>query len=68
MREARSGYLRGRAMAHPLVTVIIQADTDKHVPSAPLKELDFDFAVAMEGFMEACDLWDAAPVGRSTTM
>lgn len=58
--QARNRFLPGRPIAHPLVCVIIQADTDKHIPSPPLKELGFDFALAMEGFMEACELWDDA--------
>jgi len=55
--KARNGTL------HPipaLVCAIIQADGDKHMPEYPRKELEFDCALAMDAFLEACDIFRQA--------
>jgi hypothetical protein len=43
-----------------LVCAIIQADSDKHMPEHPRKELEFDCALAMNSFLEACEVFDEA--------
>jgi hypothetical protein len=58
LRNARQGDRPGRRIPHPLLCCIMQTDQDKHVPYAPIKSLEFDFKIATEGFMEACQVWE----------
>ncbi len=43
-----------------LVCAIIQADSDKHTPERPRKELEFDCRMAMESFLQVCEVFDEA--------
>jgi len=58
LKTARRDDRPGRAIPHPLLCCIMQTDQDKHVPYRPIKSLDFDFKMATDGFMEACQIWE----------
>jgi hypothetical protein len=58
LRAARQSDRPGRAIPHPLLCCIMQTDQDKHVPYAPIKSLEFDFKIASDGLMEACQIWE----------
>jgi len=62
LQAQREGFPADLKVTLPLVCAFIQTDIDKHVAYKPLKQLAFDFTLATQSFLEACDLWDAAVV------
>jgi len=60
LRKMREHYQNSGKVEAPLMHVIIQADTDKHVPYRPVKEIGFEWELAIGGFVEALDLWKQA--------
>lgn len=57
LERARTNYPRPFPA---IICAIIQADSDKHMPQYPRKTLNFDCALAMDSFLEACAILDQA--------
>ncbi len=60
LADQRKLYEQSKSIDAPLVAAIIQHDSDKHVPHPPIKDLGFDFELAVGSFRQACDVWDEA--------
>jgi len=66
LRDMRAQHDVTGKVDHPLMYTVIQADTDKHVPYRPVKEIRFEWQLAIGGFVEALTLWEQALKAHET--